>query len=64
MSCHNAAGIQSVLSYSQVFSSAPTLVPPKYEEAYPARLQELTEEWKKDQYNWGYLNGLWQGRSE
>ena len=58
-SCHQGAGIQSVDSHSRLFSQ-PTLPPPEYQDTEPSYLEQVTTNWKQNQFTWGLLKGLWQ----
>ena len=61
-SCHSDPGIFSVLSYTGFF--------PSPGQQYPADLALLDSDragrdaiyWKKGQYSWGLLQGLWAGK--
>jgi hypothetical protein len=59
MSCHDGAGIFSVLSHSQLFSGK-TLRPPSYRQSDAESIEESTASWKNDQFSLGLLRGLWQ----
>ena len=60
LQCHGAMGIFSILSHSQLFTGR-TILPPRYEECDIQQVQTLTTDWKRDQFTWGLLQGLWHG---
>jgi hypothetical protein len=55
--CHSGPGIHSVLSYSQLFSQP--LLRIKFESSTPESIKESTISYKKQQANWGLLQGFW-----
>lgn len=55
VSCHAEPGIHSVLSYARSFGPLPKLM-----ESRSASEANLTSSWKRRQYEWGLLEGLWQ----
>jgi hypothetical protein len=57
--CHQAAGIYSVNSYVRLFSPQFT-EPPKLLAADPVQCIQAAIDWKRQQYDWGLLQGLWQ----
>ena len=59
MGCHTGTGIHSVLSHSQLFTYPQPLQPPQYQSYEPEGLGKFTSEWKRDQFTWGLLKGLW-----
>ncbi|HUB86447.1 MAG TPA: hypothetical protein VMB22_01035 [Verrucomicrobiae bacterium] len=60
--CHTAPGIYSVNSFTRRLSGSP-LVPPQISGSEPEREQEATLDWKEEQFDWGLLQGLWQGKN-
>ncbi len=57
--CHSSPGIHSVLSYSdRRFESS--LRPPALAETKIENQEYMTANWKRRQYDWGLLKGLWQ----
>ena len=60
-SCHASPGIHSVLSYSQR-RFEPSLRPPAFAETKIANEEQMTIGWKRRQYEWGLLKGLWQAK--
>lgn len=60
-SCHASPGIHSVLSYSERrFEQSLRL--PALAETKIANEEYMTTGWKRSQYEWGLLKGLWQAR--
>jgi hypothetical protein len=59
--CHASPGIHSVLSYSER-RFEPSLRPPAFAETKIATEEHMTTGWKRRQYEWGLLKGLWQAR--
>ena len=60
--CHVAPGIHSVLSYSVQRFEPASLRPYVLIEARIANDEGFTTSWKRRQYEWGLLTGLWQAR--
>jgi hypothetical protein len=58
-SCHASPGIHSVLSYSER-RFEPSLRPPALAETSITNEEYMTTSWKRRQYDWGLLKGLWQ----
>jgi hypothetical protein len=56
--CHTAAGIYSVNSYTRFFGPR-YLETPKLYSSDPDGVIKAAIAWKKDQYSWGVLQGLW-----
>jgi len=56
--CHAAAGVHSMMSFSMprfnAYASAPRLG-----EATPSGEEDATVRWKRGRYEWGLLQGLW-----
>lgn len=61
MGCHDGPGIHSVLSHSQLFTYPQPLPPPQYQNCGPEAIGKFTSAWKRDQFTWGLLKGLWSG---
>lgn len=59
MSCHDGWGIHSVLSRSQLFETT-TVMPPRFVVSTPDRNVGPVVHAKKQDYSWGFLQGLWQ----
>jgi hypothetical protein len=60
--CHFAPGIHSVLSYSVQRFEPASLRPYPLTETRIANQEDFTTSWKRRQYEWGLLKGLWQAR--
>lgn len=60
--CHFAPGIHSVLSYSVQRFEPASLRPFVLIEARTTNDEYFTTSWKRRQYEWGLLTGLWQAR--
>ena len=60
--CHIAPGIHSVLSYSVQRFQPASLQPIPLTETQIANEEDSTTSWKRRQYEWGLLKGLWQAR--
>lgn len=59
--CHSAAGIYSVNSYIRLFSPR-FIEPPKLYGADVNDVIKVAIGWKKEQFSWGLLQGLWNQR--
>ena len=60
--CHLAPGIHSVLSYSVQRFQPASLQPIPLSATRIANEEDSTTSWKRRQYEWGLLKGLWQAR--
>ena len=58
MECHTATGIYSVNSFTRFISNPPSETTHLIESA-PGHENEVTVDWKQQQFNWGLLQGLW-----
>lgn len=61
VTCHAAAGIYSVNSYMRLFSPR-YIEPPKLYSADVNAVVKAAVGWKKEQFSWGLLQGLWSQR--
>jgi hypothetical protein len=62
LSCHSGGGVRSFNSLDKLFKPNRSLQDPPDNGAYPARwwLNDGTEAWKQERYEWGLLNGYWE----
>jgi hypothetical protein len=57
--CHTATGIYSVNSFTRFASFPPPGEATHVIESAPEHENEVTVDWKREQFNWGLLQGLW-----
>ena len=63
--CHRRAGVLSVLSYANSFFGGPRFSrPATLIETSPAEEADRIAWWKRERYDWGLLQGLWQRSAE
>jgi hypothetical protein len=56
--CHNAQGIYSVNTYAGLFAPHLTELPQLFNAEVKLEVDAAID-WKREQYNWGLLQGLW-----
>jgi len=59
MECHPGPGIFSVNSFTRFLSGGPSFQTPQMMDFAPDREASATVNWKKRQFEWGLLRGLW-----
>lgn len=61
LSCHSGGGVRSLNSLEKILKPNGRQHDPPDNGAYPARwwLNDGTEGWKRQRYDWGLLNGYW-----
>ncbi len=61
LSCHSGGGVRSFNSVDKLFKPNQRQQDPPDNGAYPTRwwLNDGTQAWKQDRYEWGLLNGYW-----
>jgi hypothetical protein len=61
LSCHSGGGVRSLNSLEKILKPNGRQQDSPDNGAYPARwwLNDGTEEWKRQRYDWGLLNGYW-----
>ena len=61
LSCHSGGGVRSFNSLEKILKPNRRQQDPPDNGTYPARwwLNDGTEEWKRQRYDWGLLNGYW-----
>ena len=65
VSCHSGGGVRSLNSLEKLFKPSRRQQDVPSNESYAGRcwLDDATESWKQDRYDWGLLNGYWKARN-
>jgi len=65
VSCHSGGGVRSLNSLEKLFKPNRRQQDAPSNESYAGRcwLDDGTESWKQDRYDWGLLNGYWKTRA-